>query len=223
MTPHERARRYRQKHGGRVNRTRRLRRHLYCGYAISADDDPMAPAMKRPLTLARRSFLAANAATLALMDGRSALAAAPPPQQVQEILAAHNRYRATVGVPTLQWSDSLAAGAQQWADYLASARQLKHSGTPGVGENLALASGSGVAVYTVTQLVGIWGDEKRYFIGGIFPNVSSTGKWQDVGHYTQVVWRNTTQVGCGVATGNGIIVMVGRYSPPGNVVGQRVY
>ena len=102
-------------------------------------------------------------------------------------------------------------------------RQLKHSSTPGVGENLVLSSGSGVAVYTVTQLVDIWGDEKRYFIGGIFPNVSSTGKWQDVGHYTQLVWRNTTQVGCGVATGNGIIVMVGRYSPPGNVVGQRVY
>jgi hypothetical protein len=185
--------------------------------------------MKCPLTLARRSFLTGNAATLALMDGRSALAAAPPPQQVQEILAAHNRYRGTVGVPALQWSDSLAAGAQQWADYLASTGQLQHSGTPGVGENLlrvlraALASGSGVAVYTVTQLVDIWGDEKRYFIGGIFPNVSITGKWEDVGHYTQVVWRNTTQVGCGVATGNGIIVMVGRYSPPGNVVGQRVY
>ena len=80
----------------------------------------MSPAMKRALTLARRSFLAENAATLALMDGRLALAAAPPPQQVQEILATHNRYRAAVGVPTLQWSDSLAAGAQQWADYLAS-------------------------------------------------------------------------------------------------------
>ena len=81
----------------------------------------------------------------------------------------------------LQWSDSLATGAQQWADYLASAGQLQHSGTPGVGENLlhvlraALASGSGVAVYTVTQLVDIWGDEKRYFIGGIFPNVGRNG------------------------------------------------
>jgi hypothetical protein len=75
----------------------------------------------------------------------------------------------------------LATGAQQWADYLASAGQLQHSGTPGVGENLlhvlraALASGSGVAVYTVTQLVDIWGDEKRYFIGGIFPNVGRNG------------------------------------------------
>jgi len=196
--------------------------------------------MNRPLTLARRSFLAGNAAALALMDGCSAppRAAVSSPQQVQEILAAHNRYRAAVGVPALQWSDNLAAGAQQWAYYLASTGQLHHSdsrrrhpadGTPGVGENLlrvlraALAPGSGLAVYTVAQLVDIWGDEKRYFIGSIFPNVSSTGNWEDVAHYTQIVWRNTRQVGCGVATGNGNIVMVGRYSPPGNVDGQPVY
>jgi len=140
--------------------------------------------------------------------------------QIQEILDAHNNYRTAVGVPVLQWSDNLAAGAKQWADYLASIGQLQHSGTPGVGENLAAGTDGSL---TVTQLVDIWGDEKRNFIGGIFPNVSSTGNWEDVGHYTQVVWRNTTQVGCGVATGNGIIVMVGRYSPPGNVDGQSVY
>jgi len=193
--------------------------------------------MNRPLTLARRSFLAGNAATLALMDGCSTppRAAAPPPQQVQEILATHNRYRAEVGTPALQWSNSLAAGAQQWADYLALTGQFHHSdsrrrhGTPGVGENLlrvlraALAPGSGLAVYTVTQLVDIWGDEKRYFVGGIFPNVSSTGNWEDVAHYTQIVWKNTTQVGCGVATGNDDIILVGRYSPPGNVDGKSVY
>ncbi|MBO0709887.1 MAG: hypothetical protein J2P47_01270 [Acetobacteraceae bacterium] len=185
------------------------------------------PATNRPLTLARRSFLAGNAATLALMD--SPRAAALPPQQVQEILAAHNSYRAAVGVPALRWSDSLAAGAQQWADYLASTGQLQHSdsrrrhpagSTPGIGENLAAVRNG---FYTVAQLVHMWGFEKRYFIGGIFPNVSSTGNWEDVGHYTQIVWRNTAQVGCGVATGNRIIVMVGRYSPPGNVDGERVF
>ena len=191
----------------------------------------MVPAMYRSLTLPRRSFLAGIAATLALMNGCSVppSAAASPPEQDQEILAAHNRYRAAVGVPALQWSDGLAAGAQQWADYLASTRQLQHSdrrrrhpsnGTPGVGENLA-ADWHGL--YTVTQLVSLWGDERRYFVRGIFPNVSSTGNWEDVAHYTQVVWRNTKQVGCGVARGYGNIVMVCRYSPLGNLDGQIVY
>jgi uncharacterized protein YkwD len=117
----------------------------------------------------------------------------------------------------LQWSDSLAAAAQQYANHLASTGNLVHSGTP--GENLA----QGPDTYTVTQLVDMWGSEERYFIRGIFPNVSSTGDWQAVGHYTQVVWRNTTQVGCGVATGNRNIFMVGRYNPPGNVIGESVY
>jgi len=180
----------------------------------------------RPLTLARRSFIAGNAAMLGLMVGCSSVphAASPPQQdewlrgdQVQEILAAHNKYRAAVGVPALRWSDSLAAGAQQWADYLAPTGRLQHSI---IGENL-IAGRNGFN--TLTQLVDIWGNEKRYFIGGIFPNVSSTGNWKDVGHYTQVVWRNTTQVGCGVATANGNIAMVCRYSPGGNVRGQSVY
>ena len=164
----------------------------------------------------RRSFLAGQAATLALIGG--AIASPPRDDLVQEILAFHNRYRAAVGVPALRWSDSLAAGAQQWADYLAPTGRLKHSE---VGENLA--AGWHYGTYSVTQLVDTWGYEKRYFIRGIFPNVSSTGNWADVGHYTQVVWRNTTQVGCGVARRNGNTVLACRYSPPGNIVGEGVY
>jgi len=144
-----------------------------------------------------------------------------PSSQIQEILDAHNKYRAAVGVPPLQWSDTLAAGAQQWADQLASTGQFQHSGAPGVGENLA--QGSPPNAFSATQLVDMWGNEKQYFTGGVFPNVSSTGNWEDVGHYTQVVWRNTTQVGCGIAVGNGNIVMVGRYSPEGNIDGETVY
>ena len=114
--------------------------------------------MNRPLTLARRSFLAGQAATLALIGGCSAplRAVASPPQDdlVQEILAFHNRYRAAVGVPALRWSDSLAAGAQQWADYLAPTGRLEHSE---VGENLA--AGWHYGTYSVTQLVDTWGYE----------------------------------------------------------------
>jgi Cysteine-rich secretory protein family len=135
----------------------------------------------------------------------------------EEILNAHNKYRAEVGVEPLQWSEDLAASAQQWADQLAQTGRFEHSGS---GENLAQGS---TGAFSVTQLVDMWGGEKQYFINGTFPDVSSTGNWMDVGHYTQVVWRNTTEVGCGLASGNGNDVLVCHYNLAGNFMGQPVY
>jgi len=135
----------------------------------------------------------------------------------QEVLNAHNAYRSQVGVPPLKWSESLAASAQQWANHLASTGTFQHSSA---AENLAQGS---EGAFSVTNLVDMWGSEKQYFIHGTFPNVSSTGNWADVGHYTQVIWRNTTEVGCGLARGNGNDVLVCHYNPAGNVMGQSVF
>jgi uncharacterized protein YkwD len=135
----------------------------------------------------------------------------------QEILNAHNRYRAEVGVPSLQWSDSLAASAQQWANHLAATGTFEHSGA---AENLAQGSSG---AFSVTSLVDMWGGEKQYFVYSTFPDVSSSGNWSDVGHYTQLVWKNTTEVGCGLASGNGNDVLVCHYNPAGNVIGQVVF
>lgn len=137
-----------------------------------------------------------------------------------EILNAHNQYRAEVGVPPLTWSDTLASHAQEWADYLASLGSLQHSQDTGEGENLWMgASGN----FSYAQMIESFGNEKQYFIGGVFPDVSSTGQWQDVGHYTQVVWKDTTEVGCAIASANGNDFLVCRYSPPGNFLGQPAF
>ena len=63
--------------------------------------------------------------------------------------------------------------------------------------------------------------EGRDFVNGVTPAFSRTGKWQDVSHYTQMIWRNTTRVGCAIASNRRDDYLVCRYSPPGNVVGQR--
>jgi hypothetical protein len=42
----------------------------------------------------------------------------------------------------------------------------------------------------------------------------------ETGHFTQVVWRQTTQLGCGVSTCRGMDIWVCEYDPPGNVQGQ---
>ena len=70
--------------------------------------------------------------------------------RVQTILAEHNKYRVEVGVLPLQWSDNLAASAQQWANHLAATGKLEHSRA---GENLAQGSSG---AFSVTQLVDMW-------------------------------------------------------------------
>ncbi len=136
----------------------------------------------------------------------------------QELVAAHNKYRAEVGVPPIEWSDDLAKQAQGWANYLTANLLFEHSGA---GENIWMGTSH---AYSFTQMIDSFGNEKSNFVNGVFPNVSKTGNWSDVGHYTQVVWRNTTQVGCaGLDGSDGNYRLVCRYSPPGNVIGQTVF
>jgi hypothetical protein len=137
------------------------------------------------------------------------------------LLEAHNQYRAEVDVPPLAWSDTLAASAQTWADQLAATDTFAHSDADGYGENIWKGT---TGAYSLTSMVESWGSEQEYFIpNATFPDVSTTGNWFDVGHYTQIIWRDTTEVGCGLATGHGWDVLVCQYSPPGNYLGQKPF
>ena len=136
---------------------------------------------------------------------------------IDEILNAHNAYRAALGLRPLHWSRELEAKAQPWADHLAEIGQLEHSGS---GQNLAMAA---AGTQSLTQLVDLWGNEQANFTNGNFPDISTTGNWVDVGHYSQIVWRPTSAVGCGFAENYGRDVPVCDYDPPGNVMGERAY
>jgi hypothetical protein len=109
-----------------------------------------------------------------------------------------------------------------WANTLNANLQFAHD--PEVqdqGENLWMGT---VGFFSLTQMVDSWGGERQNFENGVFPNVSTTGNWFDVGHYSQMVWRTTTSVGCaGVAGSDGNYRLVCRYSPPGNVMGRQVF
>lgn len=163
---------------------------------------------------------AAIAAASLVLTTMSAAAAASLPVDKATILAEHNKYRAKVGVPPLTWSDKLAEGAQRWANTIAALDRLQHSKTSGVGENLAFLSTSHA---NLPDMIGLWGREKAYFQQGTFPNVSNDGNWLDVAHYTQMVWRRTTQVGCGIGNNGKKDFLVCWYSPQGNYIGQVPY
>ena len=140
------------------------------------------------------------------------------------MLQGHNAARAAVGVPPIAWSDTLATTARAYADEMARTGKFAHARQPQdntrEGENLW--TGTRYA-YTYTEMIGHWVAEKRDFINGVTPNFSRTGKFEDVGHYTQIVWRNSTAVGCAIASNKTDDYLVCRYSPPGNVIGQRAF
>lgn len=141
----------------------------------------------------------------------------------QTLLSEHNRARDEAGVPRLRWSVKLAGEAHGWAQRLASEgwlRHAEHTESRGAGENLWMGS---AGYYGPDAMVGAFLDEKRHFLPGPFPRVSRTGRWEDVGHYTQVVWRDTREVGCGAARGAGNDFLVCRYWPAGNWMGQRPF
>jgi hypothetical protein len=143
----------------------------------------------------------------------------------REILAAQNRYRAEVNVTDLEWSENLSQQAQECADYNAAnflpQERQKHCPKSGFGQNIALATSS--LHRNLTQMVDQWGDEKRNFINGEYPSVSATGSLGDVSHYTQIIWQDTAEVGCGKANSSGYEILVCDYSPRGNINGTAVY
>jgi hypothetical protein len=64
---------------------------------------------------------------------------------------------------------------------------------------------------------------EAFFHPGLFPNNSTTGQWEDVGHYTQVVWRATTEVGCAQASSLSEDILLCRYAEAGNYRGETPF
>jgi hypothetical protein len=74
--------------------------------------------------------------------------------------------------------------------------------------------------FPLEEMVSDWAAEKSMFKPGTFPQVSSTGRWEDVGHYTQIVWSDTARVGCALRSSAEYDYLVCRYASPGNVIGE---
>ena len=138
------------------------------------------------------------------------------------ILDLHNKARAEAGVAPLRWDPYLACQAISYGPTLAQYDRPVHSPRTGretSRENLLQA----LPGTSPAAMMNVWISEQRHFRPGVFPDVSSTGNWADVGHYTQMVWPKTTAVGCGVQRGIGRFDwLICRYSPPGNKDGTAM-
>jgi len=176
-------------------------------------------------TFAVRAVLAA---VVALSAPFPASASVPPrlassrlPDMERRVLAMHNLARAARGIAPLRWNPALAAGAALWAGDLARRGVFEHSRhLDGVGENLWAGT---PGAFSLEHMVGRWVAERQLFKPGVFPDNSMTGHWKQVGHYTQIMWRSTTSVGCAIAHGWRADVLVCRYAPAGNVYGEMPF
>lgn len=120
-------------------------------------------------------------------------------------------------LPNVTWSDTVAASAQGWANHLASSGcKLEHASNIGYGENLAMGTR-----LTAASAVAMWASEVDKYTWS--PTYSAADFNAGSGHYTQLVWRASVQIGCGVATCGTSVIVSCRFSPPGNSLGQSVY
>lgn len=153
------------------------------------------------------------------------------PIELMGITLFHNQARAAVQtatpLPSLTWNPDLAATAAAWVaqckDVDAPIGLVDHNpnrsdGHPYyVGENL-FASGGQAA--SAQQAVDSWVGEKANYD-------YATNTCNGVcGHYTQVVWRDTHELGCALGNCPGLqysSTIVCDYGPGGNIGGQQPY
>lgn len=126
------------------------------------------------------------------------------------ILRLHNQFRAKHCVAPLKWSPALAQAAQRWAQLCtpnpANNTGFAHETNSPYGENL-----HGGPTATATSAVESFYNEIQLYN---FDNPVWSSK---VGHFTQLVWRQTTEIGAAKAVCNGKTFYVFKYKPPGNV------
>ena len=145
-------------------------------------------------------------------------------------LKVHNDARAEVGVPNLEWSDKLAQDALNWAKVMAEQEEMFHSSNesrPGQGENLYYWCCSTGEIETFSSTPGtdasvLWYNEIHDYTYAVIGSPLNADVM--IGHYTQIIWSTTTEVGIAKwKSASGKMFVAARYSPPGNVIGQFPY
>lgn len=186
------------------------------------------------------------AAIVGFIPAAEADAAQDRPQKARAgMIEAHNAVRNRIGPPPMSWSEQAAEQAQAWANTLARrgcemrhnpdlqdhgqnlywagpAREVTVTRSAQTGEVVGRDTRTFVQEITAKDVVESWASERRWY--DYETNECRAPKGQSCGHYTQIVWADTTKAGCGmtVCDSKGQI-WVCDYTPAGNVVGRRPY
>lgn len=132
----------------------------------------------------------------------------------EEIKNAHNRLRARHSAQTLVLNPALSQYAQEWANNLAARNTMQHRSNNRYGENLYACFGK--TNVSGEEAVKAWYDEIKHYKFG----QSNPGNFSQVGHFTQLVWKESRELGVGMARNGNNVYIVCNYDPPGNFMGN---
>lgn len=130
-------------------------------------------------------------------------------------LHSHNKYRAMHKAPPLTLNKNLCKFAEEWAKNLASRGVMQHRSNNKYGENIYYKWGTGNIQVSGSDAVDSWYSEITDY------RFNSPGFASGTGHFTQVVWKGSTELGVGMAKNSkNQIYVVANYNPPGNFQGD---
>ncbi len=131
--------------------------------------------------------------------------------EILEILNVHNLVRAGLKLSQLTWDCKLADLAQEWA----KRGVAEHREDTIYGESIFVSGLRDIAAITA---VNRWMGEKPNWDN----KAGKCAAGKTCTHYTQIVWKKTTRIGCGInrdLTGKWKTMLVCNYDPEGNAPG----
>lgn len=190
-------------------------------------------------TIRRAAFAVAGLAAVACMVVVAITRTGAPTEllsgltqaQNDALVAQHNAFRCLHGAPPMTYDATMASTAQNWADQLKTFKncQMIHNkcdanANMGLsmtepcpwGENIAAGPSPAFFDQFPSKAVDAWYDEiSNYKVDG--PNRKIVDDpAMHVGHFTQVVWKDSTKMGCGAAQCGASSIIVCHYMNPGN-------
>ena len=138
----------------------------------------------------------------------------PLPVDQNAVLTLTNQYRTAHGSPPVTWDPTVATFSQNWANYMASTGNFAHSSSDLYGENLAQFFGSNSNFER--SAINLWYAESSKYNY----NNPESNNFNEIGHFSQLVWKSSTSVGMGIArSSSGLTFVAMNFHPPGNYFG----
>ena len=116
------------------------------------------------------------------------------------ILNEHNKYRKMHGVPNLELDNNLIRFATAYAESLAKNPNdnflepsgVYYEGDEKLGENLFQCNKRTCSMENYTQPLDVWYKEKEFY------NFNTNAGEKGTANFTQMVWKSTKKLGCGL-------------------------